>query len=415
MLALLLLLPVDAGWTGFLGPPTATADYGDLPIEWTPETVSLTIDLDGYGQSSPVVADGTVYLTSVEGENKETNRVAAYSLADGSQRWTATQPNPTPEPNNFYVSRAAPTPVADSDGVVAFFEGGRLVAYDTKGEQRWTRDLVEDFGPIKARHGLSGSLVQDDDHVFVHVEREADPYVLAVKKSDGSDAWKVAGLSSTTWASPMQIQGPDGQPQLLVSAAGSVAGLDPATGEQLWRLDGLAGNTAPTPYPVGPGRFLIGGSGGREDPNAAASNGLVEISKTDDGYAAAFAWQADKARSSFGSPIAAGGIAYFVNRSGALFAHDVETGEPVFTKRIAESGWATPLATDDRVYFVGKDGTTTVIATGREFEQLAENRTWEAAATPGRFGSGPVQYAVAAVEATLLIRRGDKLYVIRKA
>lgn len=425
MLALLLvLLPTDqpatdqpateSAWSGFLGPPSGAVQAGDLPVEWSPDSVAYTIELDGYGQSSPVVRDGILYLTSVEGDNKETNRVSAYQLSDGSPLWSQTATNPTPEPNNFYVSRAAPTPVVDESGVVAFFEGGRLLAYDAAGNERWNRDLVADFGPIKARHGLSASLVQDAEHVFVHVERESDPYLLAVRKSDGTDAWKVPGLGSSTWASPVMLDGPDGQPHLVVSAVGQVAGFDPASGERLWTLDGLSGNSAATPYPVGPGQFLVGGSGGRMDPNAAASNGLIEVTRTGDGYAAAFKWQADKARSSFGSPIAAGDLAYFTNRSGAVFAYDVATGEPAFTKRVAESGWATPLATEDRIYFVGKDGTTTVVSTGREFDKLAENRLWEPEAATGGFGSGPVQYAVAAVDGTLLVRRGDRLYAIRR-
>ena len=416
-LLLLSLLVADlpgSGWTGFLGPPNAVTIDADLPQEWSPESLAYTIDLPGYGQSSPVVLDGTIYITSTEGDMKDECIVSAYALEDGTERWSKRTTNPTPFKNNVYVSRAAPTPVVDSDGVVAFFEGGRLLAYTPDGEERWNRDLTADYGPIVANFGLSASLAQDADHAFVHVERETDPYLMAVRKSDGETVWKVEGFGSSTWASPMLMNGPDGKTQLVVSAAGFAGGFDPATGERLWTLDGLSGNTAPSPYPAGDGQFLVGGSGGRRDPDGPASNGLVKVTLADDGtQSAKLVWEAQKARSSFGTPVAAAGQAYFVNRSGVVFSYDLETGEPRFTRRISGSGWATPLVAGDRLFFVDKDGGTTILATGPEGEELARNRVWEASDAPARFGSGPVQYAVAAVDGTLLLRSGDKLYAVR--
>ena len=54
-------------------------------------------------------------------------------------------------------------------GVIAFFEGGNVLALNRKGELRWQRDLVADYGPIRARHGLGSSLEQNDEHVFVWI------------------------------------------------------------------------------------------------------------------------------------------------------------------------------------------------------------------------------------------------------
>ena len=407
-----------AEWTSFLGPPQTLAARSaeSLPLEWTPEQVAYTIDLEGYGQSSPVVHGGQIYVTTVEGPNKETCRVAAYALEDGRKLWTQDTENPMPVENNVYVSRAAPTPAADDRGVVAFFEGLRLVAYTPEGTERWNRDLAADYGPGEADFGLSASLAQDAAHVFVHVETKQSPYLLAVAKATGETVWKVPGLDSSTWASPLLIEGPEGSPHLVVSAKGSVAGFDPETGERLWRLDGLIGNTSNSPYPAGGSTFLIGGSGGRMDPDGPATNALFEITKQSDGFACEKRWEAERGRSSFGSPVAADGLAYFVNRSGAVFAYDLETGEPAFTKRVAESSWATPLVIGSRIYFVGKDGETTVVGTGPDFETIGGGRVWPVANEPSgrRFGSGPLQYAGVAAGDTLLIRAGQTLYAVRK-
>ncbi|MFN5948958.1 MAG: PQQ-binding-like beta-propeller repeat protein, partial [Pirellulaceae bacterium] len=98
-------------WSGF-------QNGGQLQVEQLPESwdasgkgIAWKAALEGYGQSTPVVAENEVYLTSVSGPNKETYHVTAYSLVDGSKRWQKDFSNPSPEESNSYVSRAAPSPV----------------------------------------------------------------------------------------------------------------------------------------------------------------------------------------------------------------------------------------------------------------------------------------------------------------
>lgn len=103
-----------------------------------------------------------------------------------------------------------------------------------------------------------------------------------------------------------------------------------------------------------------------------------------------------------------------------LFGLDVETGEELFSERLGFPVWATPLGVGERVYFVGEDGMTTVIAAGKKFEVLASNTLWEPTALVEAEGDNPRamlhkvrQYAVAVVGRSILIRRGDRLYCLR--
>jgi outer membrane protein assembly factor BamB len=144
---------------------------------------------------------------------------------------------------------------------------------------------------------------------------------------------------------------------------------------------------------------------------------LVRIQKTDDGYRAEKVWLAEKAMSTFASPLAYRGLGYWVNRSGVVFCVDLETGEQAYTERIAGSCWATPLPIGDRIYFFGKSGETTVIEAGRDFKQLAVNRLWAPEASEEAEGERPnfggrTQYGVAATNDRLLVRTGDVLYCI---
>ena len=407
------------GWTGFLGPAPADANVAAAPTTWSPtEGLLWKADLPGYGQSSPVTWEGRVYVTSISGPKKEKCHVTALDLATGAIAWKVDLDAASQAENSNYVSKAAPTPVVDEAGVVCFFEGGNLVALSHGGEVRWKRDLVQEFGAIESRHGLAASLEQAGDRVFVWVERQADPYVLAVDKTTGKDLWKESGLGVTSWSSPRLVPVSNGQ-HLVLSGIGKLAGYDPASGKQLWTFTGIKGNSTPTPVPVGEGRFLIGATAGRgegEAGKAAESNGLIAILQQDDGaFRAEFVWKAKRATSSFGSPLAYRGNAYYISSAGILFCLDLETGEERYSQRLGDSVWATPIPLGNRIGIFGKGGTASIVGAGPEFNKLAENVAWEVTApdpkaAPGT--SGPVLYAAVYVQDKLLLRRGDAVYCV---
>jgi hypothetical protein len=112
------------------------------------------------------------------------------------------------------------------------------------------------------------------------------------------------------------------------------------------------------------------------------------------------------------------GLAYFVNRQGVIYCLNLDDGEEQFAERTADSVWATPIAAGDKLYFFGKKGTTTVIKSGKAFEELAVNRLDtdgadgdSAEAAPAR--GGRVLYAVAADNDTIFLRTGNRLFCIR--
>lgn len=454
-----------AEWVGFRGPVPANLEAKDLPLTWTPEEhIRWSTQLTGTGQSSPVIWGDQIYVTSVEGPNKEQCLVTAYAVTDGKKRWQSSVKNATLEVVSGLISKAAPTAVVDQAGIVALFEGGNVLARTHSGEKRWERDLVADYGPIESRHGLGSSLIQTDTHVVIWIERAESPYILCCDKATGKEVWKTEGLGATSWSSPVLLT-VGGNKQLVFSATGKLRGVDPETGKELWTLEGVSGNATPSPSVAGDGLLLLGATDGRGESSggkAADSNCLIRVKKDDSGaYSADFVWRAKRATCSFGSPIVHKGYAYFVNRTGILFCLDASTGEEVYAERTPESCWATPLAVGDRIYLVGQKGTTTVIKAGPKFEVLSQNRLWKAEAptespagdgTRGserREGSAPmsgdsnsgsgsqqspqgrgergagvggspygndsqIQFAVAAIPDSLFIRTGDRLFCISK-
>lgn len=156
----------DESWSRFQN-GGATISTSDLPTKWSPSDLSWQSQLAGYGQSSPVLDDKIIYVTSTLGDMKEKLFVEGFDRATGQRLWVHEAKNSSPTKNTTYVSRAAPSPICDAAGVIAMFEGGNIIAIDRDGQVGWSRDLVAEFGAISSRHGLGSSLEQDDEHVFV--------------------------------------------------------------------------------------------------------------------------------------------------------------------------------------------------------------------------------------------------------
>ncbi len=395
----------------------------EAPLRWSEtEGIAWQTELAGYGQSSPIVHGETIYVTSISGDQKEQLHVEALDLATGKPKWHFTASNSSPAENNGYISKAAPTPAADANGVIALFEGGNVFALTPEGKVRWQRDLVADFGPITSRHGLASSVEQDDERVYLWIERQENPYVVCLAKESGDVIWKTEGLGATSWSSPRLVAVDEGH-HLVCSAGGRIVGLNPADGSKLWELTDVQNNTACTPMPLGGGRFLIGASDGRGEESGArgaSSNGMIQIRRQGDGrYMAEFAWRAAKASSTFGSPIAAGGKVYLVNRAGVLFQLDEQTGTEHSATRMGAGGiWATPLVIGDYLYLFGYQGTTSVVSL-QDGQEISQNRLWAEQAAPAGSAREPqgapasgVLYAAVPAPPYLLLRRGDVLYAV---
>lgn len=370
----------DGNWTAFRNGGPSTAATKKLPLHWSPAmSTGWQLELPGYGQSAVVVWRNHVYVTSVEGPNKEALLVSCIDLKTGTLLWKRSQDASQQAPSNYQQSRAAPTPVVDENGLYAFFESGDLLAFTHDGQSRWTSNLGKEFGPFENRHGLGASPTQTDSLVIVNLEHQGPSHLVAIDKHDGSVKWSAERPGSSSWSSPIATS-IHGRSQVVVSSGGTVTGYDAADGSPLWQVNDVVGNSLPSPTPVGNGLLIaarLPEFGSAAD--AAKSNLCLEIAED---QTVQVKWRAQRMTADYASPVTIDDCVYVIDKLGILYCLDLETGETHYTERLHLEAWATPIAQPGRLYVFGKDGTTKVIKTGAIYRELATNHLWDAEHPP---------------------------------
>jgi outer membrane protein assembly factor BamB len=362
-------------------------------LKWSDdENLAWKVNLPGYGQSSPVVWKDRVFLTSVEGDSKETLHVVRLDLATGKTAWDKTFPATNKVKVTDYVSKAPCTPAVNAEHLFALFESGDIFAFDHAGNVKWQRTLTKEYGPFANNHGLGTSPVLAGNTLLVLVAQEKDGYLLAIDTTTGKNRWKADHVFGSSWSTPTVLD-VAGKPAAIVSASGAVQAFDVASGKLLWEVDGLKGNTVASPTPAGE-LVLVGAS------DRGSQVALRLAGKPD---AVRIQWRAE-ATSSFGSPLVYEGLAFAVSKEGTAFGIDLKTGKTLWDTRLPASTWASPIGGAGRVFFFTRDGTCVVTKAAAEFEELTENKL----TIKGRV------YGVAAVEGAFVIRTGTSLIRVGK-
>ncbi len=388
--------PAPENWAAFRGNGTSLVSGLTLPLQWDDETnIVWTADIPGYGQSSPVIWGNKVFVTTMQGERKETPTIACYGLEDGQKIWQqdfAASQTFTPKgqvTSLEYYSRSAPTPAVDAAMVYAFFESGELVATDHDGNVRWQRSLVKEYGEFLGNHGVGSSVAINDDSIFVLVAHEGPSYLLAVDKSTGENIWKADLAPKVSWSSPTLAGN-----LVLLSISGSVQAFHVATGNPVWSVGDVSGNTVAS-ITVHDDLAIVGSS--ERDQNLA-----IRFDPTGESDKTGIVWRSSEATSSFGSPLYLDGLVYFVDKAGIAYAVDAQSGQTKWKERLSGSSWASPVGTRDRIFFFAKEGPADVVAAGPEFRRIGTNSLTVA----------DKLYGVAVADSRFVIRSGSRLLCV---
>ncbi|MBG85762.1 MAG: hypothetical protein CMO80_02545 [Verrucomicrobiales bacterium] len=384
-------------WTAFRGRGNSITTAKNLPVEWSEKkNVAWSIDLEGYGQSSPVVWADKVFVTSAIGDQKEQIVIECFALASGKKHWKQSFSASHKIKKSDYVTKAAPTPAVDGKHVYAFFESGDVLALTHSGKKAWHRSFAKEFGPFGGNHGVGSSIALSSKGVVVLVDHDGPSYLIHLDKNTGKNLWKNDREKRVSWSSPI-VTGKGAKEEIILSSNGIVESYQAADGKRNWFYDGLRMNTVPSPTVAG--NLIVVGTSDKTSAIAIKRNGKGDVTESHQ------AWQAEDASSTFSSPLVYRGCVYYVNRAGVAFCNDVKTGKLNWSIRLPDSCWASPLAAGNLIYFFTKGGSTVVLgANAKEPVHIAESKL----ETEDRI------YGIAAVDNNIVARMESRLVCLRK-
>jgi outer membrane protein assembly factor BamB len=238
--------PTQSNWSRWRGPAGDGHVPGiPLPVRWDAKSVMWKVPLKGIGQSSPIVWDDRIFLTSAL-DNGRQRMVFCNDARDGHLLWERTAWTGEPEEVHQMNSWASATCATDGHIVVASFGKGGLHAYSLDGEHLWSRDL----GPFEGPWGTAACPVIVGDLVIQNGDADANAFLMGLDKRTGRTIWTTPRFNSRGWSTPILIDAAN-RKELVLNGHNGVTAYDPATGKELWFCKSFNGRGEPTITPAG--------------------------------------------------------------------------------------------------------------------------------------------------------------------
>jgi outer membrane protein assembly factor BamB len=358
-----------AGWNG-------VSLEQQLPIAWTPtDGVRWKAEVPGQGNSSPVVWNGRILLTSlVPGERRDELALLCFDRKSGQLLWQRElgPPSGRAHGKNGYASSTVAT---DGHSVFAYFGPSGLFCYDLDGRRRWHEPL----SPLDHEWGLASSPILYGNLVIQTCDNEVASFIAAFHKGSGKLLWRTPRDSHGSWGTPVLVSSQaNGKPrvELVVNGTGSsdgspgyVIAYDPLTGRELWRVQGTT--DIPCPTAIVGNDLVISTSGTKGPILAVKPGGQGDVTET------RIVW-----RHPTGGPYVPTGLVcndrlYTVSDSGVAACYDLADGMVRWTKRLRGTFSASLVAAENQIYAVNEQGDVYVFAALDRFELLAVNRMQE--------------------------------------
>lgn len=337
----------------FRGPFGQGISYAkNIPVEWdgpSGKNVLWKVKISKQGKNSPVIWEDRIFVAGYDGI---VGYVTCYDKETGNLIWerdaSGIVGSPSSEPKtDEETGLSASTMVVNGTGVFAIFATGIIIAFDLNGNRLWGNSL----GVPDNHYGYSSSLLVWDNKVIVQYDSNKIGRLIALNTSNGEIIWDINRANKISWASPIIIQ-IDGNIQIVTSSVPLVAGHDMKTGKQLWSLNCMSGEVAPSPA-FSDGVIYVGTEYAR----------LIAIELDNEPKVL---WENNEYLPEVSSPVAKDGYLYLATLYGVFVCYDAKNGTKLWEHQFENGFYSSAIIADGKIFIIDLAGVTHIFKEGKE-------------------------------------------------
>lgn len=360
------LKPDKINWPSFRGQDSrGIAGGSGYPTEWDAtggKNIGWKTEIPKKGKSSPVIWDDKVFITGAQERicevyciNKKTGKILWTGSASDIPGEPAVLPKTDPD-----AGLAVSTAATNGKAVCAVFSNGNLVCFDMDGKRKWAQNI----GVPESSYGYASSLVIYKNILLVQFDSNIKISLLGFDIETGNKEWEALRHGHAVWSSPALAYF-SGKPELIINGNPYVSGYDPLTGKELWEVECMSGDVAPS----------------------VAVNSTMTYAVTD--YAKLVAikpangvsiiWEDNTYTPDVSSPVATDQFLFVSTGNGDVACYNSFKGDTLWTHYFQNPFYASPIIADDMIYLLDRNGTMHIVKAGSKFILVAESPLGEAA------------------------------------
>jgi len=345
---------IKNNWPNFRGPEGIGIAYNtNVPTKWngkSGENILWKTEIPTQGYNSPIIWGKKIFLS---GADRQTQVVYCIDADTGTILWQKELNDIPGTPENKPrimddTGYAAPTMAADGTRVFVIFGTGDLACLDFEGNRIWARNL----GVPDNHYGHSSSLITYQDLLLVQYDQNTGGHLIALKTETGDLVYDQTRDIEISWASPI-IVNTGNRYEVILNSNPDVISYDPKTGKELWRVNCMYGEVAPSLAYADGIVFAV---------NEYAKLAAIKLEGTPE-----VLWESDYDLSEVASPLTVKDFVFVAASYGTVSCFDSKIGERYWFHDFDDGFYSSPILVGDNVYLMDMTGAMYIFKADKEF------------------------------------------------
>jgi len=355
-------------WPNFRGPEGIGIAYNTgVPTQWdgkSDENILWKTEIPVPGYNSPIIWGRKIFLS---GADRQTQVVYCIDADSGKILWEKEindipgSPEDKPEISDD-TGFAAPTMATDGLRVFVIFGTGDVACLNFDGNRIWEKNL----GVPDNHYGHSSSLITYQDLLLVQYDQNTGGHLIALKSESGEVVYDQIRDTDISWASPVVVN-TGNRDEVILNSNPDVVSHDPRTGQELWRVECMSGEVAP--------------SVAYADGIVIAVNEYAKLAAIKLEGIPKVLWESDDDLSEVSSPLATENFVFVAASYGTVSCFDSKTGERYWFEDLPTGFYSSPILVGDKVYLMDMSGAMYIFKAEKEFTLVNKCELGESAVT----------------------------------